>query len=72
VSLGGYDRMHLIYEALKGTGGKTDGDAMLAAMKGMNWESPPGPMSIDPETRDVIHNEYTRKIEKDPSRMANK
>src|SRR5580692_9515765 len=64
VSLGGYDGMHLIYEALKKTGGKTDGDAMLAAMKGMKWESPRGPMSIDPETRDVVHNEYIRKVEK--------
>ena len=34
-AVGGYDGMHLIYEALKKTGGKTDGDAMLAAMKGM-------------------------------------
>jgi branched-chain amino acid transport system substrate-binding protein len=64
VSVGGYDAMHLIYEALKKTGGKTDGDAMLAAMKGMAWESPRGPMSIDPETRDVVHNEYIRRVEK--------
>ena len=41
--------MHLIYEALKKTGGKTDGDTFLAAMKGMSWESPRGLMSIDPE-----------------------
>ena len=33
-------------------------------MKGMKWESPRGPMSIDPETRDVVHNEYIRKVEK--------
>jgi len=64
VSVGGYDAMHLIYEALKKTGGKTDGDAMLAAMKGMAWESPRGSMSIDPETRDVVHNEYIRRVEK--------
>jgi branched-chain amino acid transport system substrate-binding protein len=64
VSVGGYDGMHLIYEALKKTQGRTDGDAMIAAMKGMKWESPRGPMSIDPETRDVIHNEYIRKVEK--------
>jgi branched-chain amino acid transport system substrate-binding protein len=37
---------------------------MLAAMKGMKWGSPLGPMSIDPETRDVVHNEYIRKVEK--------
>jgi branched-chain amino acid transport system substrate-binding protein len=71
ISLGGYDGMHLIYEALKKTGGKTDGDAMLAAMKGMKWESPRGPMSIDPETRDVIHNEYIRKVEKVNGQLYN-
>jgi branched-chain amino acid transport system substrate-binding protein len=71
VSLGGYDGMHLIYEALKRTGGKSDGDAMLAAMKGMKWESPRGPMSIDPETRDVIHNEYIRKVEKVDGQLYN-
>ncbi len=71
VSLGGYDGMHLIYEALKRTSGKTDGDAMLAAMKGMKWESPRGPMSIDPETRDVIHNEYIRKVEKVDGQLYN-
>jgi branched-chain amino acid transport system substrate-binding protein len=64
IAVGGYDAMHLIYEALKKTVGKTDGDTLLAAMKGMRWESPRGPMSIDPETRDVVHNEYVRKVEK--------
>jgi branched-chain amino acid transport system substrate-binding protein len=71
VSLGGYDGMHLIYEALKKTGGKTDSDAMLSAMKGMTWESPRGPMSIDPETRDVVHNEYIRKVERVNGQLYN-
>ncbi len=60
----GYDGMHLIYEALKKTGGKADGDSFVAAAKGMSWESPRGPMTIDPDTRDVIHNVYMRKVEK--------
>jgi branched-chain amino acid transport system substrate-binding protein len=64
IAVGGYDAMHLIYQALTKTGGKTDGDALLAAMKGLKWDSPRGPMSIDPETRDVVHNEYIRKVEK--------
>ncbi len=42
-SVGGYDGMHLIYEALKKTDGKTDGEALIAAAKGMTWESPRGP-----------------------------
>jgi branched-chain amino acid transport system substrate-binding protein len=64
ISTGGWDGMHLIYEALKKTNGSTDGDAMLAAMKGMKWESPRGPISIDPETRDIVQNIYMRKVEK--------
>src|SRR5436190_8466457 len=64
VTVGGYDGMHLIYEALKKTGGKTDGDSLIAAMKGMKWESPRGMMSIDPETRDIIQDIYIRKVEK--------
>ena len=63
-SIGGYDGMHLIYEALKKTGGKTDGDALIAAAKGMKWESPRGPISIDPETRDIVQTVYIRAVEK--------
>jgi branched-chain amino acid transport system substrate-binding protein len=63
-SIGGYDGMHLIYEVLKKTGGKTDGDALIAAAKGMKWESPRGPISIDPDTRDIVQNVYIRKVEK--------
>ena len=63
-SIGGYDGMHLIYEALKKTGGKTDGDALIAAAKGMTWESPRGPFLIDPETRDIVQTVYIRKVEK--------
>ena len=64
VSLGGYDGMHLVYESLKKTDGNSDGDALLGAMKGMAWESPRGPISIDPQTRDIVSNIYVRKVEK--------
>jgi branched-chain amino acid transport system substrate-binding protein len=30
----------------------------------MKWESPRGPISIDPDTRDIIQNIYMRKVEK--------
>ncbi len=71
MSVGGYDGMHLIYEALKKTGGKADGDTLIAAMKGMKWESPRGPISIDPETRDIIQNIYIRKVEKKNGQLYN-
>jgi branched-chain amino acid transport system substrate-binding protein len=64
ISTGGWDGMHLVYEALKKTNGSTDGDAMMAVIKGMAWESPRGPISIDPETRDIVQNIYLRKVEK--------
>ena len=63
-SIGGYDGMHLIYEALKKTGGKADGDSLIAAAKGMKWESPRGPISIDPDTRDVVQTVYIRRVDK--------
>jgi len=71
MAVSGYDGMHLMYEAVKKTGGKTDGDSLIAAMKGMKWESPRGPMSIDPETRDVVHNVYIRKVEKKNGELFN-
>jgi branched-chain amino acid transport system substrate-binding protein len=70
-SLGGYDGMHLIYEALKKAGGNTDGDALIAAAKGMKWDSPRGPMSIDPKTRDVVQTIYIRKVEKVGGELMN-
>jgi branched-chain amino acid transport system substrate-binding protein len=60
----GYDGMHLIYEALKKSNGSTDSKTLMSILKGMAWESPRGPMSIDRETGDVIHNIYIRKVEK--------
>jgi branched-chain amino acid transport system substrate-binding protein len=71
VSLGGYDGLHLIYEALKKTGGNGDGDALLAVMKGMAWESPRGPIAIDADTRDIVSNVYIRKVEKIDGQLWN-
>ena len=56
--------MQLIYEALKKTGGDTNGDALIAAMKGMAWESPRGPIAIDPDTRDIVQDVYIRRVER--------
>jgi branched-chain amino acid transport system substrate-binding protein len=70
-SVGGYDGMHVIYEALKKTKGNTDGEALINAAKGLKWESPRGPMSIDPETRDVIETVYIRRVEKVNGQLVN-
>jgi len=71
MAVGGYDGMHLIYEALKKTNGSTDGAKLMAAVKGMAWESPRGPISIDPETRDIVQNIYIRKVQKVDGELYN-
>ena len=70
-SIGGYDGAHLIYEALKKTGGKADGDSLIAAAKGMSWESPRGPIMIDPETRDIVQTVYIRRVQKVGDKLEN-
>ncbi|HWH42923.1 MAG TPA: ABC transporter substrate-binding protein [Usitatibacter sp.] len=62
-SVGGYDGTHLIYESLKRVGSGADGEKLVAAMKGLAWTSPRGPMSIDPATRDVVQTVYVRRCE---------
>lgn len=64
MAVGAYDGMQLLYKALEKTGGKSDGDALLGAMKGMSWTSVRGTVTIDPDTRDVIQSIYVRKVEK--------
>jgi branched-chain amino acid transport system substrate-binding protein len=63
-SVGGYDGMHVIYEALKKASGKTDGDSLIAAAKGVSFESPRGPFQIDPATRDIVETVYVRQVRK--------
>jgi branched-chain amino acid transport system substrate-binding protein len=70
-SVGGYDGMRLIDLALQKSGGKTDGDSLVDAAKGASWESPRGPISIDPETRDIVQTVYIRKVEKVDNRLIN-
>jgi branched-chain amino acid transport system substrate-binding protein len=70
-SVGGYDGMHLIYEALKRTAGKADGESLINAAKGMKWESPRGTISIDPETRDIINTVYIRRVDKVNGQVQN-
>jgi len=71
MAVGGYDGMRVIYEALKATKGQGGGDALLAAMKGQIFESPRGPMFIDAQTRDVVHNIYLRKVERKDGQLHN-
>ena len=70
-SVGGYDGMRLIDAALQKSGGKTDGESLIGAAKGMSWESPRGPISIDPETRDIVQTVYIREVEMVDGQLVN-
>lgn len=64
MAVGAYDGMQLFYKALEKTKGATDGAGLVEAMKGMSWTSVRGPVTIDPQTRDIIQDIYVRKVEK--------
>jgi branched-chain amino acid transport system substrate-binding protein len=70
-SVGAYDGMRLIYRALEATKGSTDGEALVNAMKGLKFESPRGPVTIDPASRDPIQNVYLRKVERQNGELWN-
>lgn len=66
-----YDAMALIYTALEKTGGKTDAEPFVAALKGLKLESPRGPIEIDAETRDIVQTVYMRKVQKVDGKLYN-
>jgi branched-chain amino acid transport system substrate-binding protein len=71
VAISVYDGLQLFYAALQKTGGNPNGDALIAAMKGMAWESPRGPIAIDPDTRDIIQTVYIRRVERVDGELYN-
>jgi branched-chain amino acid transport system substrate-binding protein len=62
-----YDGTHVLYQMIKATGGKPDAEKAIQAAKGLSWNSPRGPIRIDPTTRDIVQNVYIRVVEKDPA-----
>ncbi|MEX3815694.1 ABC transporter substrate-binding protein [Paraburkholderia sp. BR13439] len=70
-SVGAYDGMHLIYAALQATKGDTNGDKLLAAMKGQKWNSPRGPVELDPQTREMVQNVYITRTERVNGQLFN-
>lgn len=72
-TVGAWDGMYVIHKMIEATGGKRDGDKAMAMAKSLKWESPRGPVSIDPATRHITQNVYLRTVEKGPGGlMVNK
>jgi len=61
-SVGAYDAMAAIVHAAQATKGKMDGDAAVKSLLGWKFDSPQGPIMIDPETRDIVMNEYLSEV----------
>ena len=70
MAVGGYDGMRLIAKGLEGSKG-AGGDALLTAMKGQILESPRGQILIDGQTREIVQDIYTRKVEKKDGQLWN-
>jgi branched-chain amino acid transport system substrate-binding protein len=70
-SVAAYDGARLIYKMIEATDGQRDPAKAIAAVKGMKWVSPRGPVSIDPETRHIRQNVYVREVKKVDGKFIN-
>jgi len=59
-----YDALRAIYEVTAAQNGSIDPDKTMALVKGLKFESPRGPIEIDPQTREIIQNIYIRRVDK--------
>ncbi|WP_043458671.1 ABC transporter substrate-binding protein [Azohydromonas australica] len=71
-SVGAWDGMAVIHKMIEATGGKRDPEKAMAAAKALQWESPRGPVKIDPATRHVVQNVYLRKVERSGGQLVNR
>jgi branched-chain amino acid transport system substrate-binding protein len=72
MAVGAWDGMAAIYHAIKEQKGKIDPDKTMALLKGWkNPNSPRGPITIDAETRDIVQNEYLRRLDRVGGKLAN-
>lgn len=71
-SVGAWDGMYVIHKMIEATGGQRDGLKAITAARSLQWESPRGPVRIDPKTRHIVQNVYLRKVEKAGTALVNK
>jgi len=64
MAVGGYDGMAAIVHAAQATKGKMDGPEAVKSLEGWTFNSPQGPIMIDPATRDIVMNEYLDEVVK--------
>ncbi len=71
-SVGGWDGMAVVFDIISRTKGVFTGDEAMTILKGWKTaDSPRGPISIDPDTRDIVQNIYLRRTEMKDGKLAN-
>jgi branched-chain amino acid transport system substrate-binding protein len=71
MAVGAWDGMAAIYEVARRLNGNIDGDKAMDVLKGLKLDSPRGPITIDPETRDVVQTMYIRRVQKVKGKLYN-
>lgn len=71
VAVATWDALTAAYKAIDALKGNLDAEKFMDQLKGMKWESPRGPVMIDPETRDIVQNVYLRRTEKRNGKLVN-
>ncbi len=72
LSVGGWDRHGRHVRSIRQTKGSFTGNKAMTILKGWkNADSPRGPITIDPDTRDIIQNIYMRRTEMQDGKLAN-
>ena len=64
MSVAAYDAMAAIYDVITKLDGKIDPDKAMDILKHEAFTSPRGPISIDPDTRDIVQTVYLRRVDK--------
>jgi branched-chain amino acid transport system substrate-binding protein len=66
-----YDGIHMIYQTVAKLGPRPNPEAAVKFMSEMKFDSPRGPIQIDPKTRDIIQNVYLRRVVEKNGRLEN-
>jgi branched-chain amino acid transport system substrate-binding protein len=70
--VGAWDAMELIFHTIREQKGQIDPERTMQLIRGYrNPNSARGPIQIDPETRDIVQNEYLREVRKVDGQLAN-
>jgi branched-chain amino acid transport system substrate-binding protein len=67
-----YDGMQLLFHMIEATGGQSNPEKAIESVRGFAWNSPRGPVSIDPETRDIVQNVYVRRVVNEGGKLVNR